>query len=171
MLLIPKRNPQVKSRDRQRKEVPSQGSGKKLGQKDRNRNLKRSERRTRRVIGTQGALLHHPCCLSQFQPVHPLWHAEGAQSWVPSGWQRPGHHQGWEEKVASIAQSACVFATREGLLVGQSQLRAPDQALGERTNKCSLVRIPALGVTDGRRLGTRSRLLTNLPPPDLPGAP
>lgn len=69
------------------------------------------------------------------------------------GRRRPGHRQGWEEKVASVAQSARVFATRDGLLVGQSQLRAPDPALGERTNKCSLVRIPALGVKTGGDLG------------------
>lgn len=63
------------------------------------------------------------------------------------GRRRPACRQRWEEKVAAVAQSARVSATRDGLPVGQSQLRAPDQALGERTNKCSPAGIPALGVT------------------------
>lgn len=74
------------------------------------------------------------------------------------GRRRPRHRRGWEEKVAAVAQSARVSATRDGLPVGQSQLRAPDQALGERTNKCSRARIPALAVTTGGDSGQpRSR--------------
>lgn len=81
------------------------------------------------------------------------------------GRPRPWHCRGWEEKVAAVAQSARVSATRDGLPVGQSQLRAPDQALGERTNKCSRARIPALGVTTGGDSGRpRSR------PHPLPGS-
>lgn len=60
--------------------------------------------------------------------------------------------------MAAVAQSARVSATRDCLPVGQSQLRAPDQALGERTNKCSRARIPSLGVTTGGDSGCpRSR--------------
>lgn len=80
------------------------------------------------------------------------------------GRPRPWHRRGWEEKVAAVAQSARVSATRDGLPVGQSQLRAPDQALGERTNKCSRARISALGVTTG---GDSGRPRSRPHPPSL----
>lgn len=79
--------------------------------------------------------------------------------------------------MAAVAQSARISATRDGLPVGQSQLRAPDQALGERTNKCSRAQIPALGVTTGGDSGRpRSRPHPPSParcrtPRPLPSAP
>lgn len=65
--------------------------------------------------------------------------------------------------MAAVAQSARVSATRDGLPIGQSQLRAPDQALGKRINKCSRARIPALGVTTGGDSGRPRSRLTRLP--------
>lgn len=97
-------------------------------------------------------------------PGLPFSLGEGAQCgslWVLP---RPRHRGGWEEKVAAVAQSARVSATRDCLPVGQSQLRAPDQALGERTNKCSRARILSLGVNYRRRL--RPSALS--PPPPSP---
>lgn len=92
----------------------------------------------------------------------PFSLGEGAQCgslWVL---RRPRHRGGWEEKVAAVAQSARVSATRDGLPVGQSQLRAPEQALGERTNKCSRARLLSLGVNYRRRL--RPSALSPPPP-------
>lgn len=67
--------------------------------------------------------------------------------------------------MAAVAQSARVSATRDGLPVGQSQLRAPDQALGERTNKCSRARVP-------HSVSRREEAPTGaLPPHPLPGSP
>lgn len=116
-----------------------------------------------RVLLSSAQLPPPSGCLSQVPRLCPSLPGKGSSVGPSPGRPRPWHRRGWEEKVAAVAQSARVSATRDGLPVGQSQLRAPDQALGERTNKCSRARIPALGVTTGGDSG-RPRSHPHPPP-------
>lgn len=106
-----------------------------------------TDRQTRTPLQSQQ--LPSPSDCACFRGCTLLFPGKRRSAGSSPGLPRLRRRRGWEEKVAAVAQSARASATRDGLPVGQSQLRAPDQALGERTNKCSRAQIPALGVTTG----------------------